>query len=330
MLARVGLGRVLTALPPRCHRPNALTTSHLLGHHHPSTSLESLLSTVFTYPASTSSSTRWKSRQSSDPYTRQSKLSGLKSRAAYKLLEIDAKHHLFRRGDTVVDLGFAPGSWSQVAANRTSPGGRVVGIDVIPAQPPRGVNALQGNFLSEEIRAEVGRFVREEGRGRVRDGGVRIEEVGDALDGMGGEVVKEDGLTQKEMDVAAGRVVDVVLSDMSEPWPMVYSKWVRSVSNPYSRMQNTSGMPFRDHAGSMDLCMAALTFSFDTLRTGGNFLCKFFAGAEDHALEMRLKKLFDKVYRIKPDSSRKESKEAYFVALKRKAGVEREDVLGEG
>ncbi|SMR54031.1 unnamed protein product [Zymoseptoria tritici ST99CH_1A5] len=309
MLARVGLGRVLTALPPRCHRPNALTTSHLLGHHHPSTSLESLLSTVFTYPASTSSSTRWKSRQSSDPYTRQSKLSGLKSRAAYKLLEIDAKHHLFRRGDTVVDLGFAPGSWSQVAANRTSPGGRVVGIDVIPAQPPRGVNALQGNFLSEEIRAEVGRFVREEGRGRVRDGGVRIEEVGDALDGMGGEVVKEDGLTQKEMDVAAGRVVDVVLSDM---------------------MQNTSGMPFRDHAGSMDLCMAALTFSFDTLRTGGNFLCKFFAGAEDHALEMRLKKLFDKVYRIKPDSSRKESKEAYFVALKRKAGVEREDVLGEG
>ncbi|SMQ51742.1 unnamed protein product [Zymoseptoria tritici ST99CH_3D7] len=306
MLARAGLGRVLTAFPPRCHRPNILATSPLLGHHQPSTSL---LSTILTHPASTSSSTRWKSRQSSDPYTRQSKLSGLKSRAAYKLLEIDAKHHLFRRGDTVVDLGFAPGSWSQVAANRTSPGGRVVGIDVIPAQPPRGVNALQGNFLSEEIRAEVGRFVREEGRGRVRDGGVRIEEVGDALDGMGGEVVKEDGLTQKEMDVAAGRVVDVVLSDM---------------------MQNTSGMPFRDHAGSMDLCMAALTFSFDTLRTGGNFLCKFFAGAEDHALEMRLKKLFDKVYRIKPDSSRKESKEAYFVALKRKAGVEREDVLGEG
>jgi 21S rRNA (uridine2791-2'-O)-methyltransferase len=76
--------------------------------------------------------------------------------------------------------------------------------------------------------------------------------------------------------------------------------------------------------------MAALTFCYDTLRTGGNFLCKFFAGAEDHALELRLKKLFDKVYRIKPDSSRKESKEAYFVALKRKAGVKREDVLGDG
>lgn len=76
--------------------------------------------------------------------------------------------------------------------------------------------------------------------------------------------------------------------------------------------------------------MAGLTFCFDTLVTGGHYLCKFFAGAEDHALEMRLKKLFEKVLRIKPDSSRKESKEAYFVALKRRAGVKREDVLDEG
>jgi 21S rRNA (uridine2791-2'-O)-methyltransferase len=81
----------------------------------------------------------------------------------------------------------------------------------------------------------------------VRDGGLRVEAVGDALDVLGGEDVKEvEGqLTQKEMDVRDGRVVDVVLSDMSEPWPMSYSKRVRSVSNPYSRMQNTSGMPFR-------------------------------------------------------------------------------------
>lgn len=57
--------------------------------------------------------------------------------------------------------------------------------------------------------------------------------------------------SQHEADVAAGRVVDVVLSDMSAPWEQTNSLWVRSVSNPWNRMMNTSGMPFRDHAGSM-------------------------------------------------------------------------------
>lgn len=76
--------------------------------------------------------------------------------------------------------------------------------------------------------------------------------------------------------------------------------------------------------------MAALTFSFDTLVTGGNLLCKFYTGAEDHALELRFKKLFEKVHRTKPDSSRKESREAYLIGLRRKADAKREEVLGEG
>lgn len=79
-----------------------------------------------------------------------------------------------------------------------------------------------------------------------------------------------------------------------------------------------------------DLCHAALTFAFDTLSAGGNFLCKFYQGEEDKALELRLKKLFDKTYRIKPDSSRKESKEAYLVGLRRKGGAVRNEVLGGG
>ena len=70
-----------------------------------------------------------------------------------------------------------------------------------------------------------------------------------------------------------------------------------------------------------------MEFCYDTLITGGHFLCKFYQGAEDQAFELRLKKLFEKVHRIKPDSSRKESKEAYFVGLRRKAGVAREAVL---
>lgn len=62
---------------------------------------------------------------------------------------------------------------------------------------------------------------------------------------------KGTGLTRKQVDAEEGRVVNVVLSDMSEPWPLVGATWTKSVSNPYRRMMNTSGMPFRDHAGSM-------------------------------------------------------------------------------
>ncbi|WPH00307.1 FtsJ-domain-containing protein [Acrodontium crateriforme] len=304
--------------------------------------------------ASSSSSTRWKARQKVDSYAREAKVAGLKSRAAYKLLEINEKHRLFRRGDTVVDLGFAPGSWSQVAANRTSPGGRVIGIDVIPAQPPKGVSTLQGDFLSPEIREEVRKFVQDPMRGRPRTlsqiarrgaadedgldedqlaaesiGYVELERHDDDDTTMYKTPKRKEGAppSQREVDDAEGRVVNVVLSDMSDPWPLTSSTWVKSVSNPYSRMMNTSGMAFRDHAGSMDLCLAALEFCYDTLATGGHFLTKFYQGAEDHAFEMKLKKLFEKVHRIKPDSSRKESKEAYFIGLRRKANVARDSVF---
>ncbi|KAF2211238.1 hypothetical protein CERZMDRAFT_43468 [Cercospora zeae-maydis SCOH1-5] len=282
--------------------------------------------------ASSSSSTRWKSRQGRDSYAREAKVAGLKSRAAFKLLEINEKHRIFRKGDTVVDLGFAPGSWSQVAVNRTSPGGRVVGIDIIPAQPPRGANALQGNFLSAEIREEVRKFVSDPDRGRVRSRTIVEDEVTeeDLQESHRGLEIPKDDMNQKQLDLTEGRVVNVVLSDMSEPWPLVTSSWIRSVSNPYLRLMNTSGIAARDHGGSMDLCMAALTFCFDTLATGGNFVCKFYTGSEDHAMELRLKKLFEKVHRIKPDSTRKESREAYFVALRRKATAKREEVLEEG
>lgn len=88
----------------------------------------------------------------------------MKSRAAFKLIEINKKYRLFRRssGQIVVDLGFAPGSWSQVALDLTKPDGKVVGIDIIPAQPPRGVSAIQGNFLSEGVRGLVKGWLREE------------------------------------------------------------------------------------------------------------------------------------------------------------------------
>lgn len=225
-----------------------------------------------------SSSTRWKTRQGNDAYARDAKVAGLKSRAAFKLLEMNAKHRLFRKGGTVVDLGFAPGSWSQVAVNKTSPGGRVVGIDIMPAQPPRGANALQGNFLSAEIRDEVRKFVSDRSRGRVRRKNIVDEEVTeeDLRDENRGIIeleryaaiqeesniqdVPRENMSQEQLDRVEGRVVDVVLSDMCEPWPLVASTWVRSVSNPYRRLMNTSGIMARDHGGSM-VSVACATFA---------------------------------------------------------------------
>ncbi|KAF1809006.1 FtsJ-domain-containing protein [Eremomyces bilateralis CBS 781.70] len=278
--------------------------------------------------ASSSSSSRWKQRQFKDQFTREAKVQGLKSRAAFKLLEIDEKHHLFKRGATVIDLGYAPGSWSQVAISRTQPNGRVVGIDMLPAQPPRGVSTIQGNFLSPAVQAEVRTYVQDPARGRPIQRGIppptaesetseeRSESyidmdrhlAAEGMEPMGGVVEEleqaETRLSTKEKDVAMGRVVDVVLSDMSAPWPQTTGFSVNSVSDAYTRMMNSSGNSFRDHAGSMDLCMAALTFSFDTLKTGGHFVCKFYQGSEEKAFEAQLKRLFEKVHREKPKASR--------------------------
>ncbi|CAF9914809.1 MAG: 2' O-ribose methyltransferase [Alectoria fallacina] len=263
--------------------------------------------------------------------------------------KINKKYKIFRGGQTVVDLGYAPGSWSQVAVDRTFPNGRVLGIDIIPAQPPKGVSTIQGNFLSSAVQEEVKRFLRDSDRGRIKQEPSFIAEDGE--DQMRKENLEQsswsylelekrvDSGTSSRADPAAQNiradgsrtgkvdsgVVDVVLSDMSEPWEQTHGFWKRSLSDPYYRMMNTSGVRFRDHAGSMDLCDAALRFSFDTLRAGGHFVCKFYQGSEDKALELRLKNLFSKVHREKPESSRSESKEAYFVALRRRPGSERND-----
>ncbi len=99
------------------------------------------------------SSTLWLSRQLNDPYVAQAKRDGYRSRAAYKLIEIDDKYRLLKPGQRIVDLGAAPGGWSQIAAKRVgSDGGRgsVVAIDVLPMEPVAGVAFTQMNFLDDD------------------------------------------------------------------------------------------------------------------------------------------------------------------------------------
>ena len=95
----------------------------------------------------TASSQRWLSRQLNDPYVAQAKAEGFRSRAAFKLAEIDDKHRFLKAGARVVDLGAAPGGWSQVAAKRVGKDGRVVAIDLLDMEPVPGVDFLQLDFL---------------------------------------------------------------------------------------------------------------------------------------------------------------------------------------
>ena len=164
--------------------------------------------------------------------------------------------------------------------DRTGPNGRVIGIDIIPAQPPKGVSTVQGNFLSAAVQQEVKNLLRDpqfhalnrsnnsvshspassletreieldvvdsvelESRASFVEG--RLISPTDSVDVVG------SGRNMSSRDNGHGECsVDVVLSDMSAPWEQTTGFWKRSLSDPYFRMMNTSGMSFRDHAGSM-------------------------------------------------------------------------------
>jgi 23S rRNA (uridine2552-2'-O)-methyltransferase len=95
----------------------------------------------------TPSSQAWLERQLNDPYVAEAKAKGYRSRAAFKLIEIDAKLHLLRRGMRVIDLGCAPGGWLQVLAGRGV--GAVVGVDLLPVDPLPPSRVVQGDFTEE-------------------------------------------------------------------------------------------------------------------------------------------------------------------------------------
>jgi 23S rRNA (uridine2552-2'-O)-methyltransferase len=104
------------------------------------------------------SSKLWLERQLNDPYVAQAKREGLRSRAAFKLIEIDDKYHFLKHGVTVVDLGAAPGGWSQVAAKRVgaaSGKGRVIAIDLLEMPEIAGVSFAQLDFQSDEAPAKL-------------------------------------------------------------------------------------------------------------------------------------------------------------------------------
>ena len=102
--------------------------------------------------SSTSKSSRqWLDRQHADIYTKKAKQQGYRSRAVYKLLEIHQKYGIFKKGMVVVDLGAAPGGWSQLAAEHVGGQGKIIAIDLLPIEPIPGVDIIKGDFSERSV-----------------------------------------------------------------------------------------------------------------------------------------------------------------------------------
>ncbi|CDO92105.1 unnamed protein product [Kluyveromyces dobzhanskii CBS 2104] len=251
---------------------------------------------------------RWLARQKNDHFTKAAKEQNFRSRAAFKLMDIDDKYRFFKKNQKVLDLGFAPGAWSQVARNRIGTGGMVMGVDLLRCAPPKGVHSLQANILSKKthelIRLCFARHVQLNKHDELhKDHGYLQHMLEEELNHLKETEEYKELYSQKDISKDIERYpVDVVLSDM---------------------MANATGVQSKDHYMSMDLCDAALIVAIDLLKPGGSFTCKLYAGSEDRMLENRLKKVFKQVDRFKPQASRNESRELYLVGRNKKKDVDK-------
>jgi 23S rRNA (uridine2552-2'-O)-methyltransferase len=109
--------------------------------------------------ARSKSSHRWMQRHVNDEYVKRSKREGYRSRAAYKLLELQEKDRFLKPGQVVVDLGAAPGGWSQVAADIVGPKGAVIGLDLLEIDPLPGVHLIQADFREDDAVRELERVL---------------------------------------------------------------------------------------------------------------------------------------------------------------------------
>ena len=105
--------------------------------------------------ARTKSSNKWLARHVKDPFVRKARAEGYRSRAAYKLIEADTRDRFLVPGARVVDLGAAPGGWSQVAAAKVAPGGQVIAVDLLEIAPMSGVTLLRGDCREPDVQAQL-------------------------------------------------------------------------------------------------------------------------------------------------------------------------------
>lgn len=213
------------------------------------------------------SSQKWISRQTRDPYTKAARFQDYKSRAAFKLKELDEAYKLFKPGYTVVDLGFAPGAWSQVAVELTKPNGKVLGVDIIPANPPKGASSIQANILSKKTHVLIRNFfhdMKQHSPPPVKpyseqdSNTISEEDTTSYIVSEMKETVTVDFSKRQELeDIPVGFSeseqfpVDIVISDMYAPVIPPSPFWNNTTNSAYHRMANTSGLIVKDHTSSI-------------------------------------------------------------------------------
>jgi len=228
------------------------------------------------------SSSRWKIQRRKDIYAQAAHNEGLRSRAAYKLMEIVEQSHFIQQTSVVVDLGASPGGWSMVARQYLELCSKIpwkISLDEladIPAVP---------------VKRSTGRVVRRS-RGRL----IAVDILD--MDPIPGATFIQGDFTERETQqritkVLYGDEVDVVLSDMCP---------------------NTSGVKELDHERIIELAFSASHFAIQHLCNGGTFLCKIFQGAQEKRLISFLEEHFVQVKRWRPKASKSESSECYVLA----------------
>ena len=211
-----------------------------------------------------------------DRYYNRAKQEGYRARSAYKLQQLDETAGLLGEGNTVVDLGAAPGGWLQVAAERVGERGTVVGVDrqrIDPLEDPDAtVEYVRGDLTEDDTVDDV------------------VERVGGEA---GGDTGGGDGASAGGGSGQRGGPVEVVLSDMAP---------------------NMTGEYDLDHARSVHLARQALAVAEQVLAPGGDLAVKVFDGQDLADLEADLEAEFEYVRQVRPDASRDSSSELYLVA----------------
>ncbi|GMM35999.1 21S rRNA (uridine2791-2'-O) methyltransferase [Saccharomycopsis crataegensis] len=319
---------MITLIPARLGGviPSTHLKSLTIKYHNISCRYQSSSSSSSSSSKKSSSQSRWLARSRNDFYTRKAKEMNMRSRAGFKLQEINSKFHLFNKSkvQNIVDLGFAPGAWSQVAASLSHTNSKILGVDILPCKPPKGVSSIQANILSKRTHQTIYEYFVNNDKVMMNLKKRHATNDQESTDAVTDKLVSlgEDLPTKTIIDKKDSRqVVDLVISDMYDPLPQVTGFWNNTTNTAYYRMANTSGLKAKDHGASMDLCEAGLILCLELLKDGGAYVCKFYSGGEDVVLEHRLRKSFDSVTRFKPPASRSESREDYFVCRGRKPGV---------
>ena len=186
------------------------------------------------------SSTRWLKRQLNDPYIHKAELDGYRSRAAYKLIEINEKHNFLAKGQTIIDLGAAPGGWSQIANNM---GCKVVGIDLLEIEPMDGVEFLQMDFMDDEAPDALKALINGKAdvvlsdmapntTGHKQTDHLRIMAVVEAAYHFACEVLEKDGVFVAK--VFQGGAQNTLLADMKQSFTSV-----KHIKPPASRKESS-------------------------------------------------------------------------------------------